>query len=102
MVEKNDFNLNKSKSISKVSDAFNWKALNSSVVKVDAKTGAATALNDGKTLITYENGVKAESQVYVSKVSIVEISQGLLTFNVDDAEEISRIRLSVFLESNPE
>jgi hypothetical protein len=46
--------------------------------------------------------VKAESQVYVSKVSIVEISQGLLTFNVDEAEEISRIRLSVFLESNPE
>jgi hypothetical protein len=25
-----------------------------------------------------------------------------LTFNVDEAEEISRIRLSVFLESNPE
>lgn len=70
---------------------------------MNANSGIAYGILEGKTDVLLSNHITAASQVYVSKIKFVEIDEAsrkhlIIRFDESSAQHERRIRLKLYLE----
>lgn len=64
-----------------------WSSSNQQVIEIQSKSGIARSNQNGQAVVSLSNSLKAQSQVFVSQVEHMELSQNSLSINVDDRSE---------------
>jgi hypothetical protein len=82
-----------------------WSSNQPHIMDINARTGLARALFEGKSEILISNNINAASLVHVSRVRHAEIDQASrkgLMLNTDEKNSVNRIKLRLFLADSAE